>query len=106
LTPSVPIPPELLDSLREEAARRGLWLHDAVEEALRQWLSIERRRRRGRMKLHPRREQLTAIDIRQLVRLNLTRSEASELVAFTEWLRETGRADVLFWRGKYRKLTP
>jgi hypothetical protein len=74
-TEPIPVPAVLLDQLRNAARDRGMWIHNAVEEALKLWLCCERRQKRRR-KPHPKHEQLTGDDIRTLVRLRLSRSEA------------------------------
>jgi hypothetical protein len=97
LTEPVPVPAVLLEELRQSAAQRGMYVHNAVEEALKVWLKAERRQSHRRRKPHPKHEQLTADDIRTLVRLRLSRSEAHEIARFTAWLRTSNRRDVRFW---------
>jgi len=99
ITEPVPVPAELLDPLRKMASERGLWLHNAVEEALRLWLRSERRRKRRQVRRLARHEQLTGDDIRTLVRLHLTRSEARQITKFTEWLRTADKREIDFWSG-------
>src|SRR5947209_13179724 len=97
---SVPVPEHLLAELRDASAQRGMWLREAVAAACRAWLACERkRRRRQRSKLHARGEQLEARQIRRLVGLDLSRTEARDVIDFVEWLRDSHPRDVAFWRG-------
>lgn len=99
--PTVPVPRELIEKLREAAHLRGYWLHEAITEACRAWLAGERRRRRRLQsrRVHPKSEQIEAQQVRRLVGLHLSRSEASEVLSFVAWLRESSARDVAFWRG-------